>query len=54
MVECLNCGMRRDVPEAECQRCAYVGWAYVEQIDEALRRALRDRLLVDRRLRVAS
>jgi hypothetical protein len=54
MVECLNCGKRRDRPEAECPRCAYVGWAYVEQIDEVLRRTLRDRMLVHRRLRVAS
>jgi len=54
MVECLNCGKRRDLPEAECPRCAYVGWAYVEELDEALRRLLRERTVVDRRLRVAS
>lgn len=54
MVECLNCGKRRELPEAECPRCAYVGWAYVEELDEALRRLLRDRTLADRRIRIAS
>jgi hypothetical protein len=54
MVECLNCGKRRETPEHECPRCSYVGWAYVEELNEALRRRLRDRTLVDRRLRVAS
>ena len=54
MVECLNCGKRRQVPEHECPRCAYVGWASVEEIDEPLRRRLRDRVLSDRRIRVAS
>jgi hypothetical protein len=54
MVECLNCGKRRRVPEDECPRCAYVGWASVEELDEPLRRRLRDRVLSDRRIRVAS
>jgi hypothetical protein len=54
MVECLNCGKRRHVPEHECPRCAYVGWAMVEELDETLRRRLRDRVLSDRRIRVAS
>ena len=27
MVECLNCGKRREQPEHECPRCSYVGWA---------------------------
>jgi hypothetical protein len=54
MVECLNCGKRREVPEEECPRCSYVGWAFVEELDEALRRLLRDRTLADRRIRVAS
>jgi hypothetical protein len=54
MVECLNCGKRRHLPEAECPRCAYVGWAYAEELDEALRRQLRERRLADRRLRLAS
>jgi hypothetical protein len=54
MVECLNCGKRRDVPEQECPRCTYVGWASVEELDEALRRMLRERTVVGRRIRVAS
>jgi hypothetical protein len=54
MVECLNCGKRRDVPEHECPRCAYVGWALVEELNETLRRRLRERVLTDRRIRVAS
>ncbi len=54
MVECLKCGERRELPEEECPRCSYVGWAFVEELDEALRRLLRDRSLADRRIRVAS
>jgi hypothetical protein len=54
MVECLNCGKRRELPEHECPRCAYVGWAMVEELDEVLRKQLRDRVLVDRRIRLAS
>ena len=48
MVECLNCGeRRRALPEQECPRCSYVGWALVEELDEALRRLLRDRSLAE-------
>jgi hypothetical protein len=54
MVECLNCGKRREVPEHECPRCTYVGWAPVEDLSERLRRRLRERALTDRRMRVAS
>lgn len=54
MVECLNCGKRRHLPEDECPRCLYLGWAMVEELDEAVRRRLRERLLTDRRIRVAS
>jgi hypothetical protein len=54
MVECLNCGKRRDVPENECPRCSYVGWAFVEELTETLRRRLRERVLTDRRIRAAS
>jgi hypothetical protein len=54
MVECLNCGKRREEPEHECPRCAYVGWASLEELDESLRKRLRDRLLPDRRIRIAS
>ena len=34
MVECLNCGKRRHQPEHECPRCSYVGWAFVDEIDD--------------------
>jgi hypothetical protein len=54
MVECLNCGKRREVPEQECPRCAYVGWAMVEELNEALRRRLRERVVSTRRIRIAS
>ena len=54
MVECLNCGKRRVDHKAECPRCAYVGWAPVDDISERLRRRLRERVLSDRRMRVAS
>jgi hypothetical protein len=50
MVECLNCGMRRTLPEAECPRCTYVGWAWVAELSETLRRSLRERELPARRL----
>jgi hypothetical protein len=48
MVECLNCGERREVPERPCPRCTYVGWAWAHELDETLRRLLRERPL-DRR-----
>jgi hypothetical protein len=54
MVECLNCGKRRDLPEHECPRCSYVGWAMVEELNETLRKQLRDRVLPERRIRIAS
>jgi primosomal protein N' len=54
MVECLNCGKHRNVPEHECPRCSYVGWAMVEELTETLRRQLRERVLTDRRIRLAS
>jgi hypothetical protein len=54
MVECLNCGKRREKPEHECPRCSYVGWASVEELSETLRKRLRDRVLADRRIRIAS
>jgi hypothetical protein len=53
MVECLNCGKRRHKAEQECPRCSYVGWALVEDLDESLRRRLRERRLPERRIRVA-
>jgi hypothetical protein len=36
----------------ECARCGYVGWADAESLTEALRRALREHT-VDQRRRVA-
>jgi hypothetical protein len=50
MVECLNCGQRREVPDCPCPRCEYVGWAWAHDLDEALRRLLRMRPLDRRRL----
>lgn len=52
MVECLNCGKRRHKPEDECPSCSYVGWAFADELDEALRRQLRTRVLADRRIRL--
>jgi hypothetical protein len=54
MVECLNCGERRDAPEAACTRCQYVGWAWAHDLDEALRRLLRDRPPERRRVRIVA
>ncbi len=54
-VECLNCGQRRALYEAErrpgldeCPRCGYVGWAPSAELSERTRRLLRERP-VDRR-----
>ena len=58
-VECLNCGHRRSVREAEpstgedeCPRCRYVGWAASAELSERTRRMLRERPVERRRLRV--
>ncbi len=59
VIECLCCGQQRPYtacsgrhPEpGECQRCRYVGWAFVEDVSESLRRGLRDRPLQYRHLR---
>jgi len=60
VVECLRCGshrMRQRSPlrkaNAECPRCGYVGWAPVGDLSERERRALRQRPLERRRLRLA-
>ena len=55
LVECLRCGNTRATTRAdsECPSCRYVGWAPVEALTERERRALRDRPLERRRLRVA-
>jgi hypothetical protein len=50
MVECLNCGERREQPERACPRCTYVGWAWTHDLDEMLRRLLRERPLEVRRI----
>jgi hypothetical protein len=52
MVECLQCGERREQPEQPCPKCTYVGWAWVGELDEALRRLLRERPPVARGMRV--
>jgi hypothetical protein len=54
MVECLNCGKRRPLPEHECPRCSYVGWAPTEEMTETLRRRVRERVLTERGMRAAS
>jgi hypothetical protein len=54
VVECLNCGQRRKNSDGECPRCSYLGWAFVHDLNETLRRRLRDRPPADRRLRTAS
>jgi hypothetical protein len=61
VVECLRCGSSREakssplrqVPNPECPRCGYVGWAPVSDLSEQERRALRNRPLERRRLRLA-
>jgi hypothetical protein len=57
-VECLNCGHRRAVLDAElrsaedeCPRCRYVGWASTAELSERTRRMLRERPVERRRLR---
>ena len=57
-VECLNCGYRRSVREAdphtgedECPRCRYVGWASSAELTERTRRLLRERPIDRRHLR---
>jgi hypothetical protein len=60
-VECLRCGETRDLQleeqrrldAGECPRCTYVGWATCEDVTEGTRKALRDRPLERRRLRMA-
>jgi Zn ribbon nucleic-acid-binding protein len=62
VVECLRCGshrqsepapLRQAVPNPECPRCGYVGWAPVGDLTERERRALHARPLERRRLRIA-
>ncbi len=53
-IECLNCGERRSDLSAQpdCPRCGYVGWARSHDLDERMRRLLRDRPIQVRRIRV--
>jgi predicted RNA-binding Zn-ribbon protein involved in translation (DUF1610 family) len=49
-VECLSCGQQRilrrsngrTVTADECPRCGYVGWAASRDVNETVRRLLRD------------
>ncbi len=52
-VECLRCGTTRRMGHPECPRCRYLGWAAVEALSEHERKALRDRPVERRRLRLA-
>jgi ribosomal protein S27AE len=59
VVECLRCGSQRLVQRAahdrgDCPRCGYVGWAPASDLSEHARRALRERPLEARRLRVTA
>jgi transposase len=59
-VECLACGERRSfdadahshLGTGECPRCGYVGWALPGDLSEGSRRALRERPLELRSLRL--
>jgi transposase len=59
-VECLRCGSQhelvrspwRQLQSGNCPRCGYVGWADVGSLDEGARRALRERPLEARRVRL--
>jgi Zn ribbon nucleic-acid-binding protein len=60
VVECLRCGSHRKLAlkplrqaNPDCVRCGYVGWAPVDSLSEAERRAMRARPLERRRLRLA-
>ena len=59
-LECLRCGALRNVREdagcrfdaGDCERCRYVGWARAAELNESLRRTLRERPPERRRLYV--
>ncbi len=61
-VECLRCGEAHELVRSPwrrlqsgcCPRCGYVGWADQGSLDEPARRALRERPLEARGLRVAA
>jgi hypothetical protein len=54
VVECLNCGRERPTPGGVCPRCEYVGWAPSRDLDESVRRLLRERPPARRRLRLVA
>ena len=62
MVECLRCGGHHpllrtasgSVQACGCPRCGYAGWADPGGLTESARRALRDRPVEARRLRLIS
>jgi len=55
-IECLGCGERRasHLERGDCPRCGYVGWARVEDLDERMRRILRERPPELRRIRAVA
>ncbi len=60
-LECLKCGTTREVVVAqsrletgECPCCRYVGWADPAELDEPMRKILRERPLESRRLRAVA
>ena len=61
-IECLRCGKQhrlvqspwRRLQGSECPRCGYLGWAEVKDLTEPVRKALRDRPVELRRLRVVT
>jgi hypothetical protein len=59
VLECLACGARRAAADThshlasgECPRCGYVGWASATDLSEFTRKALRDRPVANRRLKL--
>ena len=44
----------RRLEGSECPRCGYLGWAEVDELTESVRKALRDRPVELRRLRVVA
>ena len=53
LIECLCCGERRSdaLVRADCPRCGYIGWARTDDLNEQMRRILRERPPEQRRLR---
>ena len=55
-IECLSCGEQRSNLDVQpvCPRCGYVGWARSDDLDERMRRVLRERPLELRRIRAVA